>query len=183
MRQVFMNYVPGDESFATQLTHDLRGWGAGVWLDIDSAEPGRFWSRSIERALAESHMMIVILSPDALDAPHVIAGWQAYLDAHRPVIPVLAALCAFPDRLNTRRPVDFTRDYRQAFHRLTTRLIEQSTRLGRLDPVIWTISDDVSRFREAQAPPPEPDPADDANQRTIRSMVLALRDLLRRRVV
>jgi hypothetical protein len=185
MRQIFVSYAQPDEEFAIRLVQSLRASGARVWLDVLDAEPGRNWSRSIEQALAQSHMMIVILTPDALDCAHVNVEWQAYLEAHRSVIPVLARSCDPPGPLRTRRPIDFTRNYDQAIHHLTTRLIEYGTRTGRSDPVIWTMAEDVHDFREERNPPPPPSPS--ANnpgeeglvEGGLRRMVQGLRELLR----
>jgi len=187
LRQIFISYDYADQPFAVRLAEDLGNSGAQVWLDVKHAEPGRNWSRSVERALSESHMMLVVLSPYALDSAHVAVEWQAYLEANRPVIPVMAQPCAPPGPLRTRRPVDFTRDYWRAFHELTPRLIEYGMRTQRIDPVIWTMQADVQDYREEKVPVttpvdtiPEPlslddDPADSG----LRRMVSALRDLLR----
>lgn len=137
----------------------------------------------MERALSESHMMLVVLSPHALDSAHVAVEWQAYLEANRPVIPVLAQPCSPPGPLRTRRPVDFTRDYSRAFHELTPRLIEYGMRTQRVDPVIWTMQTDVQDYREEKGPATttaEPlSLDDDAADSGLRRMVSALRDLLR----
>lgn len=152
MRQIFMSYVQADEAFASALTLQLNESGANVWMDIHHAEPGRNWTASIEQALSESHMMIVVLSPEALASQHVLVEWQAYLEAHRPVVPVMAVYCDPPGPLRTRTPVDFTRerDFNKAFHRLTMRLIEYDTRARRRDPVIWTLSREAHLLQEEQ---------------------------------
>jgi hypothetical protein len=131
MHQIYMSYDPADELFAVRLTDDLTGYGAKVWLDVHHARPGRHWSRSISRALGESSMMIVVLSPEAMQSRRVAAEWQSYLEAYRPVLPVLYSPCDLPAPLFTRRPVDFTRDrmYERAFHALMNRLIDYSTRV------------------------------------------------------
>lgn len=144
--QIFISYAPPDEALALRLTDDLTASGANVWIDIRNARPGRHWSRSIEQALSVSSMMIVILSPAALETSHVAAEWQAYLEAYRPVLPVIAQKCALPGPLRTRRPFDFTseREYARTYHQLVNRLIERGTRLRRVDPVIWSMAEDVA---------------------------------------
>jgi hypothetical protein len=190
-RQIFISYAQGDETFATRLVEDLCQSGAKVWLDIRDAKPGRHWTRSIEQALSQSTMMIVVMSPRALEAIHVNVEWQAYLEAYRPVIPVLIQPCDLPGPLRTRRPIDFTRerDYSRAVHLLITRLIDHGTRLRRSDPVIWTMSENVIDYRETRAPAssplPEPAssspnaPADGLSSGGLRRMVDGLRVMLR----
>ncbi|MBN2302835.1 MAG: toll/interleukin-1 receptor domain-containing protein [Anaerolineae bacterium] len=158
MRQIFISYAQEDEAFAVILAGDLRQGGARVWLDVQDAEPGRNWARSIEQALAESTMMLVILSPDALVNSTVMGACQAYLDAHRPVIPVVLRPCDLPDSLGSRRPVDFTQTsqynqarYSRVLHKLTTRLIEDGLKSRRSDPVIWTFVDHLRDTRADSA--------------------------------
>jgi len=185
MRQIFVSYARSDEIFARRLVDDLALSGANVWLDIRDARPGRYWTRSIEQALGESSMMMVVLSPTALDSVSVAAEWQAYLEAYRPVIPVLARPCAPPGPLRTRRPIDFTREqnYSRAFHQLVTRLIECSTRVRRSEPVIWTAVEQVEAREPRPLPPREYiplGPQDDSLVGAIRRMVQGLREALRR---
>jgi hypothetical protein len=186
IRQIFMSYAQGDEVFAVRLTDDLNRTGANVWLDIRNARPGRHWARSIEQALSESNMMIVILSPAALQEPHVSVEWQAYLEAYRPVIPVLVRPCDLPGPLRTRRPVDFTRDqyYSRSVHQLVSRLLESGTRIHRSDPVIWTMTESIMDYRDEHRPvcpedvPPNPDLG--VTPSGLRRMVHGLREMLRR---
>lgn len=185
MRQIFMSYAQNDETFAIRLTEDLRSSGAKVWLDVHNAEPGRNWGRSIERALSESGMMVVVLSPQALECAHIAVEWQAYLEARRPMIPVVVRSCDLPGPLRTRRPVDFTWDYSRAFHQLVSRLLEYNARGVRGDPVIWTMAEEVQEFRSEQPAPVAasalPDPVlDDLTATGIKRMVSGLRDMLRR---
>jgi hypothetical protein len=188
IRQIFMSYAQGDEAFAVRLTDDLNRTGATVWLDIRNARPGRHWARSIEQALSESSMMIVVLSPAALQEPHVSVEWQAYLEAYRPVIPVLARPCDPPGPLRTRRPIDFTRDqyYSRAVHQLVSRLLESGTRVRRNDPVIWTMTESVMDFRDEHRLALPDDglissgPDTGVSPSGLRRMVHGLREMLRR---
>lgn len=154
MYQIYISYAQEDQTFALQLADDLSSSGARVWLDVRHARPGRHWTRSIQRALAESNMLIAVLSPQALTSERVTAEWQGYLEAHRPVVPLIARPCDPPGPLRTRRPIDFTRErFRsRAFHELVTRLIECEARIQRTDPVIWTLAEDVFEFRAARSP-------------------------------
>lgn len=186
MRQIFISYDRADEAFAAQLADDLSANGARVWLDVYHARPGRHWARSITRALSESSMMVVILSPEALESPQVAAEWQTYLEAYRPVIPVVAEPCNIPGPLRTRYPIDFTRRrfYHRALHDLTTRLIDYNSRPQRGNPVVWAMAaGDIAYDRRAADPAVRSEPAfltldDDPN--TIRRMVRGLRAMLGR---
>ena len=153
MHQIYISYDPADEAFALQLAEDLRAYGARTWIDVRDARPGRHWERSIEQALNESGMMVVVLSPEALASEHVAMEWQLYLEAYRPVIPVVVVPCDLPAPLRTRRPIAFTRAsrYRRAFHELITRLIEYNTRVRNVEPLVWPTSHDARANRHAPA--------------------------------
>ncbi|MBI5958387.1 MAG: toll/interleukin-1 receptor domain-containing protein [Chloroflexi bacterium] len=189
-RQIFISYTRDDEQFAKHLADTLCETGANVWLDIYNARPGRHWARSIEQALAESKMMIVVLSPAALESAHIAVEWQAYLEAYRPVIPVMSRRCDPPGPLRTRRPVDFTREqnFNRAFHELTNRLLEYGTRIRRSDPVIWTLSEGVNDYRDEResVTPCKPSPTgsglaeEELASSGLKRMVQGLRDMLRR---
>ncbi len=139
MHQIYISYDPADEDFALQLAEDLSAYGARTWIDVRDARPGRHWERSIQQALNESGMMVVVLSPEALASEQVAMEWQAFLEAYRPVIPVVVVPCDPPAPLRARRPIAFTRvsRYRRSFHELITRLIEYNTRVRRLEPLLW----------------------------------------------
>ncbi len=190
-RQIFVSYAQSDQTFVARLADDLSRSGAKVWLDIRNAQPGRHWGRSIEQALSACGMMLVVLSPGALECAHVTVEWQAYLEANRPVIPILLKPCDPPGPLRTRRPVDFRheRDYSRSFHQLVTRLIDSGTRVRRTDPVIWTLSEHVNEYRGERAlvrasvgmtGGSTEGTAQDGNSNGLRGMVERLRDKLRR---
>ncbi len=153
--QIYLNYARSDESFACRLADDLNRSGASVWIDTYHARPGRHWARSIEQALTDSAMMLVVLSPDALRTRHVALGWQAYLEAYRPVIPVLAVPCEPPGALRTRRPVDFSREhlYPRMYHHLMTRLIESRSRSRRGGFSLWGSEPELLPFVPEMIPP------------------------------
>ncbi len=138
MHQIYISYDPADERFALQLAEDLSAYGARTWIDVRDAHQGRHWERSIEQALNESGMMVVVLSPEALQSQQVAMEWQTYLEAYRPVIPAVVVPCDLPAPLRARRPIAFTRPsrYRRAFHELITRLIEHNTRMRNIEPLV-----------------------------------------------
>lgn len=153
MHQIYISYAQPDEAFAHQLANDLRLTGPRVWLGMQQAESDEDWSASVEQALSDALMMIVILSPEAVGSPRVTAEWQTYLEVHRPVVPIIARPCDPPEPLQTRRPIDFTRNYRRALHQLIMRLLEYRTRTRTTDAIIGGLAEKVQGFREEQKVP------------------------------
>lgn len=151
MHQIYISYTPLNEPFAHQLANDLRLTGPRIWLGIQNG-PDENWTASVEQALSESVMMIVILSPESVESPRVAAEWQTYLDLYRPVIPVIAQPCTPPEPLLARRPIDFTRDYRRALHQLIMRLLEYRARTRTTDAIMGGLAEQVQDFRDEQKP-------------------------------
>jgi len=153
--QIYVNYARGDETFASRLADDLARSGAAVWIDVLHAHTGRHWARSIEQALNDTALMLIVLSPEAVRTRHVALSWQAYLEAYRPVMPVLARPCEPPGPLRMRRPIDFTRDqfYARNFHQLVTRLIESRSRVRLGGLSLWGSAPDMLPFVPEMIPP------------------------------
>jgi hypothetical protein len=179
MRQIFISYAQNDEMFAVRLSDDLRASGAQVWFDLNEVQPEDDWAQCVERALNESQMMVAILSPEALQSGYVPTEWRAYLEAHRPVIPVVLKSCSLPDYLQTLRPVDFTHDYNRAFHVLTARLLDTGMRTHRSDPIIWTMAEELREMQREQESPTAPTGGDEVQTGGLRRAMRGLRNRLR----
>lgn len=144
--QIFVTYAPEDEHFAAYLAQDLRRIGAQVWLDCDSAptESAAAWASGIENALNNSDMLLVVASPYALRESYIASDFRRFVTAGRPVMVATAATCPnMPELLRRRSPVDFSRNYTAAFHRLTTLIIDRATRTISCRPLQIAITDDL----------------------------------------
>lgn len=144
--QIFITYAPEDENLAVYLARDLRRLGATVWVDWDSAsnDSPATWASGIEQALNNSDMLLVIASPAALRESYIASDFRRFVTASRPVMVAMAAHCPnMPELLRRRSPVDFSRNYTAAFHRLTTMMIDRATRTIMRSPLQTAITDDL----------------------------------------
>ncbi|MBI5929371.1 MAG: toll/interleukin-1 receptor domain-containing protein [Chloroflexi bacterium] len=144
--QIFITYAPEDETLAASLAYDLRRMGADVWLGSDSASSNdaAAWALGVEDALNNSDMLLVIASPSALRESYIASDFRRFLTAGRPVMVATAATCPnMPELLRRRNPVDFSRGYTAAFHRLTTMMIDRATRSIIRSPLQAAITDDL----------------------------------------
>src|SRR5512140_1955375 len=89
MASIFISYSRKDAALAQQLAGDLRNIGVEAWIDVDGIQAGVNWSNTIQAALDECALMILILSPDSSASLNVDNEWQYYVDQHKPIIPVL----------------------------------------------------------------------------------------------
>lgn len=122
----FMSYSRKDEDFVRTLAGDLRRRGFKIWLDIYDIEPGESWSRQIGRALDACEVMLLILSPDALDSENVDDEWNYFLDVKKTVLPIMHRPCTIPFRLHKLQYINFTnQSYDTALDRLVATLYQQ----------------------------------------------------------
>ncbi|MGO9575496.1 MAG: toll/interleukin-1 receptor domain-containing protein [Terriglobales bacterium] len=97
-----------------KLAKDLRAAGAAVWLDQLDIDPGEHWDSAIEKALANSSNMLVVLSPSSVGSTNVMDEVSFALDENKRVIPVLHRDCKVPFRLRRLQYIDARVEYEKA---------------------------------------------------------------------
>lgn len=112
MSDVFVSYSHRDEHFARQLAEALSIAGVDVWIDVDDIPVGMKWSSAIMQGLQLCEVMILIITPDAMNSGNVEDEWQYFLDQGKPVVPVLRKPANIHFQLNRLQWVDF---YNQPF--------------------------------------------------------------------
>jgi hypothetical protein len=68
--KVFISYAFADQDLARRVADALKSSGFQVW-DLSQVLPGDNWGELLGKALQESNAMVVLLTPNALDAPNV----------------------------------------------------------------------------------------------------------------
>ena len=134
----FVSYSRRDEDFALRFAKDLKAANATIWMDQLELIPGDRWDRHVQEALQRASIVLVILSPSAVDSENVLDEVSFAIDEKKTIIPVLYRDCTVPLRLHRLQYVDFRNNY-------ADRLQQLLTRLGNTHP--------------RQAPPPEGAPA------------------------
>lgn len=120
---VFVSYARQDQDFVSRLANNLLKHDIDVWLDLYRIEPGRSWARQIGEALDDCRIMLLVLSPNAVDSENVDDEWNYFLDQKKKVVSVLHQPCKIPYRLSKLQYVDFdTTDFDQALARLVATL-------------------------------------------------------------
>ncbi len=123
MPRIFISYSRADAAFAHRLTASLREAGGDVWIDVADIRSGDDWSDAIQAALDQCAIMLLILSPEAMDSVNVASEWKYYLDEGKTVIPVLLRDTRINFRLRPLNYVDFFRqDYVMALSQLRIEL-------------------------------------------------------------
>lgn len=89
MRKVFLSYSSSDQKVAESIASKLNSYGIDVWRDRDRLYAGQEWREGIEKAIASSVAVVVLVSPRSLRAPYVTFEWAYALGNGARVIPVL----------------------------------------------------------------------------------------------
>ena len=121
----FFSYSRHDSEFVLKLARDLRVAGSAVWLDQLDIPPGERWDSTIEKALATSSNLLVILSPESVDSTNVMDEVSFALEEKKRVIPVLYRDCKIPFRLRRLQYIDLRVDYEKGLAELVPMLKSQ----------------------------------------------------------
>lgn len=94
---VFISYARKDsEQLAIQLAQDLTKAGFLVWIDT-VLEPGtEEWTSTVERAISDSHFMIVLISPASNASKWVKREIHQAEALKKEIIPIFALRCNKP---------------------------------------------------------------------------------------
>jgi hypothetical protein len=70
--KIYLSHAAKDATLAATLAKRLRTVrGMQVWLDEDGIAPGENWAAAMGKALEESDVMLVLLTPGAMDSDRV----------------------------------------------------------------------------------------------------------------
>jgi len=86
---IFVCYSPADALFALELTTSLQDVGANVWMDEISAPPGVDWQDAVQTGLRENGLMALVITPDAMQNPSVMAEYRYFLGMGKIIQPLL----------------------------------------------------------------------------------------------
>ena len=114
---IFLSYSRADKDFALKLAQDLRIAGASLWVDQLDIEPGQPWDRSVEQALKQSPILLVIISSASIQSENVLDEIGFAIDTKKRIVPILHEKCDLPFRIRRLQYVDFTQGYDQGMAR------------------------------------------------------------------
>ncbi|MGH9841086.1 MAG: NACHT domain-containing protein, partial [Blastocatellia bacterium] len=88
---VFVSYAHADAEFANRLVMDLRAKGHECWIDSSAIKAGAKWAQSIAEGIANSSVLLVIVTSQALQSDWVEKEiiWTQQEPEKKLVIPVL----------------------------------------------------------------------------------------------
>ena len=107
-RRAFISYSRTNKDFAVKLTRGLRSAGYPVWFDQFDIPTGSRWDDEVEKALRESSIFMIILTPASISSENVKDEIGYAIDHGKRILPVLLESCDVPLRLRRFQYVDFT---------------------------------------------------------------------------
>lgn len=105
---VFISYSSKDDIFADLVSSKLREGGIHVWRDHTMLRPGELWRDGLERGIASSSAVLVILSPNSSESAYVTFEWAYGLGLGKIIIPIKLEQCIVHPRLATIQHIDFS---------------------------------------------------------------------------
>lgn len=107
-RKTFLSYSRTNKEFALELAKELKAEGFAVWLDQLDIPPGSRWDVEVEKALVESEIFMIIITPASISSDNVLDEIGYAIDSGKRFVPVLLEKCNVPLRLRRFQYVDFT---------------------------------------------------------------------------
>jgi TIR domain len=127
-RYAYISYSQQDETFATQLTRDLKGQGIEAWIGPLAAAGVADLGRAVEIALRDATFVLVVVSKDSAQSDQVRNEISYALEHQKRIVPLLTAQVDLPLRLFRLQRVDFTGDYSSALRTLANTLCARGER-------------------------------------------------------
>ncbi len=117
-KEIFLSYNRKDSNFVMKLVNSLKAANVNIWLDQINIERGERWDQSVQNALKQCKIFIVILSPYSVSSENVLDEVNFAINAGKKIIPLLIRKCEVPFRLERFQYIDFTKNYQQAIGQL-----------------------------------------------------------------
>ena len=114
-----ISYSREDLEFVLWLSTSLRGLGHEVWIGHERIVAGRNTVNAIHNALDQADVMLLVITPEALQSRLVNSQWTYfYCECEKPLIPLIRRPLGPDDKLNFMlaylQSVDFLNDYEQS---------------------------------------------------------------------
>lgn len=119
---VFLSYARDDSDLALSIWNSLKERDFKLWIDQKDIMKGQRWDVSIETALDESRVFLVIISAQSLRSNYVLDEIAFALDENKTLIPLLKEEVKLPLRLRRFQYISFLKDYPKSINELETQL-------------------------------------------------------------
>jgi hypothetical protein len=87
---VFLSYSSASQPWVREFTDALTASGITGWFDAHDILPGDRWQEQIEKALRQSRVLIMVLTPESIQRPWTFFELGAALADKKRIVPVLS---------------------------------------------------------------------------------------------
>ena len=108
MANVFISYDRDDSDFAELVQARLEKAGHDTLMDTEFLNVGDNWRDELDQAIRASHVLLVIMTPEAAASKYVTYEWAFALGAHGKIIPLELKVSPCHPRLEVLQRLDFT---------------------------------------------------------------------------
>lgn len=119
---VFISYSRREAPFVNHLVDDLKDHDFNVWLDYRSLILGSPWQEQIDQGIADSDVIILVVSKASMASENVETEWQNVLKLDKRTILAVFETVKLPKELEPFEWVDFRRDYQDGLKELMRQL-------------------------------------------------------------
>ena len=89
---VFITYArPEWQSIVVPMMALMQDAGLKVWVDQYLIQGGDDWMIAVEQALSECKLLVVVVSPEALESRYTRLAYRYFFNREKPIVPVLYA--------------------------------------------------------------------------------------------
>jgi hypothetical protein len=82
---VFISYASADAAIAEQACAALEAAGMPCWIAPRDVRPGDPYAAAIVEAINDCRLMVIVLSKNAIDSPHVLREVERASSKKRPL--------------------------------------------------------------------------------------------------
>jgi hypothetical protein len=87
---VFLSYSSASRPWVRKFSDALTASGITTWFDAHDILPGERWRDQIEKALRQSRVLIMVLTPESVQRPWTFFELGAALADGKRIVPVLS---------------------------------------------------------------------------------------------
>lgn len=109
-KSIFISYSRQDwDTFVSPLVKRLRDKGFSIWVDQHLLVGGDDWMDAIGEALDVCKILVLVISPDALESKFVRMEYRYFFNHDKPLIPILyRSVDRIPPELSVTQYIDFS---------------------------------------------------------------------------
>ena len=97
--EVFVSYSSQDYERVIPVVDRLREAGVALWVDEGSIDAATLWSESIVEAIAECHVLIMMVSSHSTDSHNVVKEVMIASEGKKTILPIYLESAEIPAKL------------------------------------------------------------------------------------